>query len=724
MGTIRRAILILIFLLPLAGFCQSQCDSRNGNSIPAHGKFRILNILINIVYDQTPERDPYYGVTNTDWRPGNPDKLNDNLPAYLNKFLSVDYKGTKPEGLMSRLFYESSLGHFILLGDFMVVNVRQSEITPQKAGANFDFTEVIKTAVAKINQLGGVKTVYGHDKLSDYDYFEKGGAGAPKKMGPNGKIDFIMIFTRNSVRHEENGKVIYNYGQHNPMEGNSWETQLCVPCTLLMEGKPVVNELSTAQNIGGYDISIKDKNIAFHEFAHDLFGGNNFHTSGGNHFGTSNAAVFTGLQGGYGLMGAANSSLIGCNGYERWRMGWIDTLSNPALYDISANGMNGEVSVANGKQSFVLRDFVTTGDALRIQLPYVDSAAENQYLWLENHQVGRNNSLDYFQYSKENDCRPAGTPGIYAYIQVGRDKLSSSKSREIYSTDETDNLRMLTAKGNWDYRIDTYYDTTTCIAWKAVRPCEILYRENSLCGYNDMQTHCWDSTGRAAKITQTSVCEYPWIISKNGTKHNDLPFMGDEMTAFSGRSRIDMSSNPAAVNVITFYTMEFNRQFAAYKKVNNRHIYLSGLSVSMQDKPDGTVAVDIRWDQYDVTGNVRWTGPIILKEKALLKNRASLLLDQNETPLQLTRDQATGYFSPSTTMECDSGSVLEIGQKCKLTLDDKSRLIVKKGATLRLLPGAQVRVLNASSVVIEAGAIFEDRGAKIVLKRGGVFQKP
>ncbi len=721
-----RRLVVLVFIFYFAiitGFSQTQYDSRNGGSMPAHGKFRILNIFINIIYDQTPDRDPYAGQDTPQWRPGNPDVLNDSPPTYLLKFLDTALTSQKPQGLMTTIFYESSLGHLIMLGDFVVVNIRQSEITPAKPGSNFGTAEVIRAALTKINSSGGLKTIYGHDHLSDYDFFEKGYLGVPKKMIPNGKIDFMMFFTRNTGR-KEGGAPVYNYGQHNPGEGNSWESAACSKCTLLIDGQAVTNEITTAQNVGIGDLSQVYKNIAFHEFSHNLFGGNDFHTSGGNHFGTSNPAVFTGLQGGYGLMGGANASLVSCNGYERWRMGWIDTLNNPNRYEIAVNGANGAISKDDGPKTFILRDFVTSGDAIRIQLPYVDAGAEHQYLWLENHQVGRNHAVDFLQFSSEDNCRPSGSPGIYAYIQVGRDHLSSEKVSTVFTPDETDNLRMLTAKGNWDMRLDTYYDTTNCIAWRQIRPAESYKRENAFCGYNDMQSHCWDTTGHAAKIDGHVWCTYPWIIRRMGIKEAPLPFLGDNLTAFSGRSHMDMGSNPAAVNVVTHYTSQYGMQFKTYNKTNNKTIYLSGLSIKMQDLGDLSMRIEIRWDDYTIRNNVRWTGTIALKEKLIIGKKVTALLDQNETPVQLDRDSVSGYFGPITVFSCDSGSTMEMQKASRLVLDQKSSFIVRKGARIIFDKGCNIIIRNGSVFRIEAGAIVEDLGAKIKVKSEAQFIKP
>ena len=154
-----------------------------------------------------------------------------------------------------------------------------------------------------------------------------------------------------------------------------------------------ISHLGTFQCVGVNNFANNPTSIVSHEFSHNLFGGNEFHTSGGNHRGSFELMPFFSVQGGYGLMGAYGSSLVSCNGYERWRLNWKHP-STPYLIgardSLNLTNQNSDISQSDGVVTFILRDFVTTGDAIRIKLPYKDSEhASNQYIWLENHQVGK-----------------------------------------------------------------------------------------------------------------------------------------------------------------------------------------------------------------------------------------------------------------------------------------------------------------------------------------------
>lgn len=210
---------------------------------------------------------------------------------------------------------------------------------------------------------------------------------------------------------------------------------------------------------------------------------------------------------------------------------------------------------------------------------------------------------------------------------------------------------------------------------------------------------------------------YPWIIRRMGIKEAPLPFLGDNQTAFNGSCSMDLTTNPAAVNAITCYTSQYNLRFAPYKKVNNKHIYLTGLSVMMQPLSDGLIKISVRWDQYHITHHVRWTGPIILKEQLQLDRGVTLLLDQNESPVQLERDTASGFFSPATSLVCERGSHFITAKKSTIILDDKSKLVVQAGAHFELGQGSKLILRGGSEFIVEPGALYENRGGKVVVKK-------
>jgi hypothetical protein len=457
-----------------------------------------------------------------------------------------------------------------------------------------------------------------------------------------------------------------------------------------------------------------DLPLVTHEIGHSLLGDNNFHTTGGNHREYGDEMPFFTIQNGYGVMAGAGKTLESCNGYERWRMHWKHA---NAPYYISARNssnnsyVNSDISKANGNVSFVLRDFVTYGDAIRIKLPYKDSEdASNQYIWLENHKSGENDKLDYLHYSDNANCRPKGIPGIYAYYQIGRDVLSGDPN-EVWFKYERDNIRMITAEGYWDYskhNTDSY--NMQCITWANHNYAIHRDSKNPFCGYHDLETHLYpDNSDNTLMLKH----EYPMRRKIIGTTVIDsLVSAGDNRDVFSGYNKINMGTNPSTCNAKTYYNIirskKTNFTNQAYR--NNQTTYLTGLSIEMIPLANKDVQVNIRWDDYDVTSKTWWTGKISNKEKVNLTSGNYIVLFQNRTPAQPYRDSESGLFAQTTILTCEENSVFTQQSKSVVTLTEKSKLLLKSGSEYTIMQGAILQIPSDCKLEVEDCAILRIKG--------------
>ena len=419
------------------------------------------------------------------------------------------------------------------------------------------------------------------------------------------------------------------------------------------------------------------------------------------------------IQGGHGLFG--ESGLVSCNGYERWRMHW----KHPnAPHYISAHGhANSDIKKADGNRSFYLRDFVTFGDAIRIQLPYKDSPeASNQYIWLENHQIGRNNKLDFLQFSNipGRDCRPEGLPGIYAYYQVGRDVLSGP-SNVVWFSEERDNLKIISAEGYWNYsfqEVDPYQ--YRCVNWQLHNYILERLDANPFCGYQDQekQIHPFPNDS-IIKLAH----EFPMWRKRIGINDIDsLPSSGDNRDAFSVHSKINMSTNPSTCNAKAYYNLmnDYITNYTAHAHRNNETTYLTGLSIEMIPQSNNTVFVNIRWDDYDITNSANWTGKIALMEKAILKSGNNIHLKQNKTPAQFTRDAESGYFAKTSLFTCEPNSELFQEPNTTFIVDEKSKMLLKSGSKYTISENADLTIKSGCTLEVEDCAILEIKGQLIV----------
>lgn len=710
----RKGVLFCVLLLTWALSGQSVYRSWEGppNGMSPHCKLRALNIFVNIYYDENPTRNQIDG---SDYWPqlNSPSQAGINvkgtIPSYLLDLMDVEYNPQALHGCITRVYGEASLHNLQITGDFVVVNLLESRIL--RDYKVFNYATVCKASIDVINETGGLRTIYGHNSIADYTQEQD-------------RIAFYQILIRNITN--EYGGLKSNRG---------FNMNVLSEKKILVEGKEYpMGPVGTIQGVGSGDITRNPTSIVVHEISHSLFGGNSFHTSGGNHRRSYEPMVFMTVQGGYGLMGGANSGLVGCNGYERWRMHWrnqdipSDYPSYICARDVSNSiYLSSDVTKEDGNISFFLRDFMTTGDAVRIKLPYKSSTdIPNQYIWLEFHDVGHNGTLDYLQYSDET-CLSQGTPGIYAYYQVGRDVLESSNKNDVWDQKHRDNLRIISSEGFWDYtQYALPYDTNfVCTQWNWDKYYYVPEYSNAFGGYQDQErflipkdydmdlANTQDSViegGRFLRMKPVirEVTMQNKVVRHTKVTHN-ISFLGDSRDAFSSPVKLNMGTNPSTCNTKTCYSSSDNgitHLTFPLSQYNEQTTYLSGLGIEMSPVEERGWVVRIRWDDYGIE-NARWTGTIVLQEQLRLKKGNVLQLAQNRTPSQRYRDEESGYFSPVTTLTCLKGSLLELEEKSILQLMEQSRLILKSGSELVLGDHVRVKVQGGARVVIEPDVAFK-----------------
>ncbi|MBR6131387.1 MAG: T9SS type A sorting domain-containing protein [Bacteroidales bacterium] len=599
------------------------------------------------------------------------------IPTYLLDWMDTVYAPGQLHGTYTRLYGESSFDTLQITGDYIVVNLKESTVLSYGA---FDFYNMGVTILNRfvLDQLehSSVFTLFTQKPISDFRY----------------KNYLIRNITK-------------SYGGFNPGDGKNYGD-------------------ITIQCVGQGNISTNPTNIITHEISHSLFGGNEFHTSGGNHrFVDNTKMVFPNIQGGFGLMGAANSGLVGCNGYERWRMHW----KHPQAVDyIAARNTSNSQSVVSditredGNKTFLLRDFVTYGDAVRIKLPYKDSVtSSNQYIWLENHQVGSNGKLDFLQYSNTEVCRPQGAAGIYAYYQIGRDVIEGP-SDIVWDKSHRDNLKAIPSEGYHDYRLvpDTY--NIACVAYSQPEQAVVRGAANPLCGGHDQEKMLFPEEGDSVLYVTREV--EPCRIVKNGQNYDNLPFLGDNYDAFSTHTKINMGTNPSTNNAKTCHSRNYSDGIihAEVAEKNVRTTYLTGLGIEMTPVPGtGNILVSIRWDDYDITNDCRWTGKIALKDTAVLTMGKTITLAQNRTVAQTTRDAETGLFAGRTRWTCEAGSYLRQDSASAIVLTENSSLVFEGGSRFEQATDASMEVGAGCTLRFSEDADIVLRGS-LEIDSGGI----
>lgn len=694
----KKLIFVLQVLIPFLVFGQSH--SWDGNGISPNAKVRCLNIFVNIIYDQHPEYDTSF--TNTLFWPPVTDPSqegvnNTAIPVYLLDWMDTLYVPSQLHGICTRLYGESSFDSLRIIGDFVVVNLRESTVLVNNSNS-FTCWGIERTAINLIN-VNGLQTIYGHNKISDYDYDQ------------DGKIDYVNLLIRNIKKPYANINPGSGYGSP-PSD------------SIKIGGNNYSVKAGTIQCVGDGKFYANPTNIVTHEISHSLFGSNDFHTSGGNHRGWGCSMPFLNLQGGYGLMGAANSGLVGCNGYERWRMHWkhmqaVDYISARDIFNTQS--VTSDISKESGNRNFILRDFITYGDVVRIKLPYKDSVtSSNQYIWLENHQVGDNGKLDYLQFSNFDyySCRPQGTAGVYAYYQIGRDVLEGSNVWDGY---HRDNLKIIPAEGYYDYELLPDTSVVNCVSY--VPQPYTLRRSalNPLCGGQDQEFHLFPRKNDTVLCTTREIAPFRIII--NNQNDDSLSFLGDNRDAFSTYTKINMGTNPSTNNAKTYHSNN-NGDTIIYAQNTVKNVqttYLTGLSIEMIPiQGMGNILVKIRWDDYDITNDTRWTGKIALKDTAILTTGNTITLAQNRTVAQPKRDPETGLFAGRTRWTCENGSYFRQDSASVLRLTENSSVVFNSGSHYELSKGARLEIKAGCTFSVQQGANIQLKGT-VEVDSGGVL---
>ncbi|QQR87804.1 MAG: hypothetical protein IPJ76_06155 [Flavobacteriales bacterium] len=652
-------------------------SSEHGWHLSPHGNIRVLVIYAEMVYDKDPSRDPARNANMEHWPSGQLPKWKDDL--FDPQPLPV------PKAMVSRYYHDCSLGNYQVLGDYVdgLAIVKESEMTTD------DYTSAAMQATKWVNSMGGFRTAHGLP-IADFDLWKNNGKmGMPKEAGPDVPLSFdhVMVIFRNHHKLSH-GLGSTDAGSSPPIFGHGSDTQ---------------------SRFGAlYGLPFE---ILKHEFNHLLLGGNNFHSGGGNAPGFQ--SYFICLQGGWSLMGAANSSLLSVSGWDRDRLGWK---AADAPGTISAlNTRNEHVRtdldpMAGDTGLFVLRDFVTSGDVLRIKVPFLATDEFPQWIWLENHQGWKNNGspTDRFHYEDIMPCVEDITPGLFAYMQVDR---ANKTGKDIFNGD-ADYLRAMPASGAHDIELRGDTVRYECLWPGNAQPYVVDNRwANPLTGHQDMEFPVFDHN-HDGKLTRTEMTD-PRIELRNGQYIDKAVLFGHARQAFTptGNNRIGMGTNPPSANMLTLVSSNGKDKHKGGKP-NNRVVHLNPISVEVKEqRTDGSMLVHVRNDDTYLANDVRWCADSIVLHNVSgyaghalwLADGKRLLLDRSRTPTRLfPAEEFKGrtYFSASTRLVMEEGSKAYIGNTATLELVNGSELHIANDCLLDLHSAAKLKVDGSSRIVV------------------------
>ena len=470
--------------------------------------------------------------------------------------------------------------------------------------------------------------------------------------------------------------------------------------------------------------------VFIHELGHELFCGP--HYNGCNKV---SGYYFYMPAAGWGMMDLKRNYTCAL-GWERYVLDWTP--------QIEANGISSDIDDMGDLVAtdgiYTLRDFITTGDAIRIKVP--SAQGKYQYLWLENHQ-----GLSTFDgsTSSNNFC---GEPieeykkGLIAYVE----EYSHVKDEDTIRIGIKGNaIRWLTRNGNYDFIFTPtpIYPGVTC-SETITYP---MYKgsANPIGGQNvnEFIRHDFDVNGiigfgadwnAPSLVGRKNECS--WVVEVDDEEPTARWITGTGMQFHEG-DKVGMATNPTIKNMPEYDNDPKIRKMGDY--------YLNGISFEVLDENAvGSITVKIRLDDVAIDRDVRWAAASMALTDITGDNRPdvdvmpniTLTIDMSETPNRERKPQRSpsqsipvmntfvtptlfscrsgSYFKQepysvvdvkaSSSLVVESGAVYEVGDHAVLKVADNSTLHVKRGATLRVHGAGRVEIGDMGYICIEDGA--------------------
>lgn len=716
----------LLLRLALGGWTLLQAQelhTENGFLLPTRDTVYILVVFAEIDYTECEGGDPYEAQYGRAWPVDAQGRTQ--VPIDADVLLDATLPpGVAPKGILTRTYAEASFGQFVLLGDYFPEVVRVP--CTRMKGSSYSLAQEVGWVI----QAWPSDSVYTARGLPWW-VFDRWrllpqAAGLPKVRAPEPhsptyrpRLDILFILWRN---------LAYRLGAKPPFPCNYgfglWSCDMTTPFGPFTGGIEAASSFTTCRTAAGGAVG------ALVEFFHGLYGGNHWHTAGGAGLHTF---PFLPVAPGLSVQGARPVYAIG---YDRWLMGWK---APGKQYLISATDELGREVPTDLTQPerpetlrLWLRDFMTTGDAVRIRLPYTQlggPSVKNQYLWLENRRFRATTEVWPF-YAPAGSCADSpptgeqGFPGLYAYIQVGKDQKSG---KDLYTSDPRHPnglgswIRLVSAEGRYDFRF-----RKTPKGWALDRAASL---PNPFTGMDDLYISTdADSNGKVGAVELPSA---DWLEWKGDSACSSWYWYGDKEDAFSvnGNYRLCIETNPPPTPVYTLISSEgySGSSRALPAPYDNRIIWLNGLHIALlRERPDGALVVEITWDYRTVRSPQRWCGDIRLtpnpfdSTRPALEVRSRIVLDCGESP---TYGTARGYDSLEKRYLFTDTTQLVILPAAKLYLSRRGKISLRRGSRLEVQPGGailgegQIWLESDTQLILYPGALCSVRIRRLPKRR-------
>ena len=536
---------------------------------------------------------------------------------------------------------------------------------------------------------------------------------------PDGVVDNIVFYYRYSSRtetwspwHDLNVELISGMNAWSGSRGGFWGSS------------GVSNESIGSISFPGQSFNICSggggtRGLFLHELGHAWFHAP--HTAGANGVSGHRFCVPS-----CGISSTGNTTPMThpmLNAWERWHVGFIE----PEEVDDSQS----EIIVT-------LRDYINSGDAVRVKIPFSNQNDQVQHLWITNH-TG-DNAFDRHGWEGRNIGPGSQTlPNSGLGIMMMIEDVAPERNFVNLFTPGANGFKFLNASGNYDFEWDRN-EPYILNDWKNELYLMERGRENPVSGNhpwirlredielsgsiefdpNDNNPNAHDPKNEGHTILRETVNgndEITYrgfgVFDPSLEAHLRKPF-------FQEGDLIQLGENPFVLN----YPKYSNNTYDPY--------YLNGLSIevlSIDDiHPPGhsdyrKATLRIKFGHTLLEKNTRLTGNIVLPDitqdedaDLVIDFGRTLTLDLSGTNERQTLHPEPGGFVNPTVFRIDESAELKMENATILDVKEYSSLILSENSSLHLKDNVVVDIHETARLVIEGGSIWLGEGSEIRIR--------
>jgi len=647
-----------------------------GDDFTPKGDLRALAIYVDFEGSENGDY-PLSG-----WPPNDlPNFVNDNTGKIafahddVSQFSPIGNPAPDANRNISEFFYHMSNGEF----RFYLESLKDDNGAPvllriDASGAT-NYSQLTQRAFVELNTLFPNRDwgSFGYDTRPDEPNFQVDASATFDNPQPDNKIDFIIIYFRNR-RDWDN----HPTGGTLPMGTASASI---VSNIALSNGYTTDQGFTFRQSFNGTASNLR---FMIHELAHNFIS----HP----HTGLANSVHGKYLYSSkdWSMMDyGVNSSLA--TAWERWYSGWIDIKHDLSGDNASDNGI------------FQLGDYMQTGDAMRLKLPYT----QDQFLWLTfrsdtDNPFYQRTIPDSWVGGYVNETVPVPNEGLFGLFERIGDAQTTIIS--ALSLDGANGSRIMPGTGLHDYIIDEMDDEgrpNLSVTRKKANPFGQQGEPSSFkADFNNNGQIAYTSNTNAG-----SPNEYGYIVEVN----NNPVYGRNAVNPDLPDGKYSSFTNPPITNFL---------EYSNSQKVLAPTI-LHSLSFTSQ-RIGSNIQISVNYDDGHIEDDFRMTGNIFLPVNEHITVDPEVILTVNRSKTTNRNTLVNGDFINETVFIAAGDSSLKISDSSTMLLDEGSTTIFRADSQLSLEGNARIVVRNGSLLCIQTDNVALHPDSRIILDGGSL----